>query len=379
MAGGDTLASIGEKVTNVFVNAFASSNPSNSLVFLPFAVPAPDNIVQGGIVNPTRMTAFLVPNFDAPYLMSTSQYTVHGKDVDYGPASQIYSLAVTLAQPTAPVGSAAWKRVNSEIAMAQAVLNPTGVSVAMACVPDDWVSLDNTAYWSTFDSTQSQGGATPPAAAPAPSVAARIPSAATATPASASSGATPQTLRAISPMLWSIKPAAARPSSRRLSTIFTPSARRWRCGACDRARTMAAPMATTTSTRPLAVEASVREPAYRSELPSNRSRAPACRRSGDRYPSIVRPGQGRGRRRRRLHHPRLLLLRRRRRPAWPCISNTCRSRSATWPRGYPSGTASFWLTSTGACRAWPRAACCRRRIRRFRTDTARSPSDCRSR
>ena len=85
MAGTDTLASLGEKITNVFVNAFASSNPGMSLVFLPFAVPAPDNIVQGGIVNPTRMTAFLVPNFDAPHLMSPSQYTVHGKDVDYGP------------------------------------------------------------------------------------------------------------------------------------------------------------------------------------------------------------------------------------------------------------------------------------------------------
>ena len=238
MAGGDTLASIGEKVTNVFVNAFASSNPSISLVFLPFAVPAPDNIVQGGIVNPTRMTAFLVPNFDAPYLMSTSQYTVHGKDVDYGPASQIYSLAVTLAQPTAPVGSAAWKRVNSEIAMAQAVLNPTGVSVAMACVPDDWVSPDNTAYWSTFDSTQSQGGATPAAATRTPSVAAdpvgRDPD---PSPASAGgSGATRKLCARSVPCCGRSSRLRLRPSSRRLSTIFTPSARRSRRRLRPRAR-----------------------------------------------------------------------------------------------------------------------------------------------
>lgn len=194
MAAGDTLASLGEKVTEVFVNAFASSNPSVSLVFLPFALPVPDDIVQGGVVNPTRMTAFLVPNFDAPYLMSASQYTVHGRDIYYGAASQIYATAVTLAQPASAVGSPAWKRVTSEIAMAQAVLNPSGVSVSMMCVPDDWVSPGSTGYWSTFDSTQSQG-------APAQGI--------VASPAPGSGAAPPQTPRAISPMLWSIKPAAA--------------------------------------------------------------------------------------------------------------------------------------------------------------------------
>ena len=107
MAGGDTLATLGEKVTAVFVNAFASANPNISLVFLPFAVPAPDDIVQGGIVNPTRMTAFLGPNFDAPYLMSPSQYSGATERTSItGPASQIYGLAVTLAQPTAPQSAA---------------------------------------------------------------------------------------------------------------------------------------------------------------------------------------------------------------------------------------------------------------------------------
>src|SRR5262245_48289882 len=101
MAGGDTLASLGGKVTDVFVSAFASGNPNVSLVFLPFALPTPDDIVQGGVVNPTRLASFLSPNFDAPYLMSASQYTVHGKDLYYGSASQIYALAASLAQPTA--------------------------------------------------------------------------------------------------------------------------------------------------------------------------------------------------------------------------------------------------------------------------------------
>jgi hypothetical protein len=195
VAGDDTLASVGGKITEVFINAFASSNPSMSLVFLQFAIPVPDDIVQGGIVNPTRMTAFLVPNFDAPYLMSTSQYAVHGKDTYYGPASQIYSVAVNYAQPTAATGSPGWKRVDSEIAMAQSVLNPAGISVTLASVPDDWVSPDNKSYWSSFDSTQTQGATATPSLAPS------------ATPAGGAGNA--RSLRAVSSTLWAIKPAAA--------------------------------------------------------------------------------------------------------------------------------------------------------------------------
>ena len=193
--GNDTLASVGGKITEVFINAFESSNPSMSLVFLQFAIPVPDDMVQGGIVNPTRMTAFLVPNFDAPYLMSAPQYAVHGKDTYYGTASQIYSLAVNYAQPTAPIGSPGWKRVDSEIAMAQSVLNPAGISVAMACVPDDWVSPDNKSYWSTFNSTQTQGPTTTPTLAP------------TATPGGVAGNV--HSMRVVSSSLWAIKPAAA--------------------------------------------------------------------------------------------------------------------------------------------------------------------------
>jgi hypothetical protein len=104
--------------------------------------------------------------------------------------------AVTLSQPASAVGSPAWERVTSEIAMAQAALNPSGVSVSMMCVPDDWVSPGNTGYWSTFDSTQSQGAPAQVQGVVAP-------------PAPGSGAAPRQTPRAISPMLWTIKPAAA--------------------------------------------------------------------------------------------------------------------------------------------------------------------------
>lgn len=186
----DTLATLGQKVTDVFVNAFASGNPNISLVFLPFALPTPDDIVQDGVVNPTRLASFLLPNFDAPYLMSPTQYSVNGKDLYYGSASQIYSLAVTAAQPTAAAGSDAGKRLDAEIAMAKSVLSPPGVSPELACVPDDW-PLDNTSYWSVFDSTQVQSAPTTPAAG------------------TSTGGHPPIAQLALNPSLWTIKPAEA--------------------------------------------------------------------------------------------------------------------------------------------------------------------------
>src|SRR5260370_27092917 len=126
--------------------------------------------------------------------MSASQYTVHGKDLYYGTASQIYALAVSLAQPTAAVGSDAWKRVNTEIAMAQSLSNPSVVTAGMACVPDDWILPGNASYWSTFDSTQSQGAPKTSGGGPAASV---------------GSGAGGQMHLAFSPALWTIKPAPA--------------------------------------------------------------------------------------------------------------------------------------------------------------------------
>ncbi len=186
----DTLATLGQKVTDVFVNAFASGNPNISLVFLPFALPTPDDIVQDGVVNPTRLASFLLPNFDAPYLMSPTQYSVNGKDLYYGSASQIYSLAVTAAQPTAAAGSDAWKRLDAEIAMAKSVLSPPGVSPELACVPDDW-PLDNTSYWSVFDSTQVQSAPTTPAGG------------------TSTGGRPPIAPLALNPSLWTIKPAQA--------------------------------------------------------------------------------------------------------------------------------------------------------------------------
>jgi hypothetical protein len=170
MTGDNNLASLGEKITDVFVKTFSSANPNASLVFLPFALSVPQDIVQPRsttdatpVVNSAQMAAFLAANFDEPYLVSPEQCAVHGKDGYYGRLSQIYPLAVTLAQPTATAGSSAWKVVTAELAMAQSVLTPAGMAYAMACAPDDWVLPGNAGYWSKFDSAEAQAAPSAPA------------------------------------------------------------------------------------------------------------------------------------------------------------------------------------------------------------------------
>lgn len=183
MATDDTLASVGAKITDIFTKTFGSTNPNASLVFLPFSVTPPEGLIQPKsttdatpVVNAARMAAFLAENFDEPYLMSVDEGTIHGKDGHYGRISQIYPVAVQLAQPTHEVGSSAWKAVNAERSMAESVLGPSGASgmaYGMAASPDDWVLPSNKDYWSVFDSTQTQAPAAS-AASPAPSPAPRL-------------------------------------------------------------------------------------------------------------------------------------------------------------------------------------------------------------
>ena len=217
---GDTLASLGEKITDVFVKTFSSANPSSSLVFLPFALSPPQDIVQPKsatdatpVVNSAQMAAFLAANFDEPYLVSAEECAVHGKDGYYGRLSQIYPLAVTLAQPTATAGSSGWRVLTAELAMAQSVLTPAGMAYAMACAPDDWVLPGNASYWSKFDSAQAQAAPPMPAivaGAPASPTPARALWAFKAAEAQAAPAATLQYLHAVSPP----QPAPATPAAR---------------------------------------------------------------------------------------------------------------------------------------------------------------------
>ncbi len=80
----DTLTSLGQKLTDLFAARYAGGNPNVSLGFLPFCAAVPDDIEQGGLINPTRMAAFLTANFDFPFVLAPGQNTAFGQDPSYG-------------------------------------------------------------------------------------------------------------------------------------------------------------------------------------------------------------------------------------------------------------------------------------------------------
>ena len=53
LADSDTVVSLGEKITDAFVKAFASSNSNVSMVFLPFALTPEESIVQKSATDAT--------------------------------------------------------------------------------------------------------------------------------------------------------------------------------------------------------------------------------------------------------------------------------------------------------------------------------------
>jgi hypothetical protein len=190
MAGIDPLAAIGQKLTAALTSAYASANSNAALVFLPGGVTVPADLVQQGIVNPAQMQTFLEANFDSPFVISPSESAVHGKDETYGTSSEIYVIAASSAQPLGSPTDAGWKRVASEIAVAQSNLTATNMQGGFACEPDDWVLPSNTSYWTQFDSTQDQP-APPPTQTPTP---------------------TPLPLPIVNPRIWMMRPLAVAPA-----------------------------------------------------------------------------------------------------------------------------------------------------------------------
>jgi len=154
MSDTDQLQAIGQQLTSVLVNAYNINNPGGNLVFLPGGLPVPDDIVQSGMVNPTQLQTWLAVNFDYPFVVTTGDAVVLERDDGYGTASQIYTLAVTGAQPLGSPSDDSWKRIDAEIAMAQLSLGPPDVQKLMACEPDDWLLPSAEGYWTKFDSSE---------------------------------------------------------------------------------------------------------------------------------------------------------------------------------------------------------------------------------
>ncbi|GAC1402521.1 MAG: hypothetical protein NVSMB64_02510 [Candidatus Velthaea sp.] len=168
MSDADQLAAVAQRLTSAILTTYTAQLAGANLAFLPGGVPVPDDIVQSGIINPTQLQTWLAMNFDFPFVVSSGTNSVLSRYETQGTASNIYSLAVSTAQPAGDPTSDAWKRIASEIAAAQRILGPANTPMTLACSPDDWPLPTAQSYWTIFDSTQQTDTTTSTAASPPP-------------------------------------------------------------------------------------------------------------------------------------------------------------------------------------------------------------------
>lgn len=150
----DPIQDLGQQMADVLMSAYGKGGAAGHLVFLPGGVAVPDDIVQSGIVNPAQMQTWLAINFDSPFLISRLDGSVLQRDLSHGSVSQIYGIAVTSARPVAAPGEPEFRRVAAEIASAQSAFGPPNAPRMIVCEPDDWIIPGKSAYWTSFDSTQ---------------------------------------------------------------------------------------------------------------------------------------------------------------------------------------------------------------------------------
>jgi hypothetical protein len=171
------LQLLGQQLAAALIDTYGISGSSANLAFLPGGIAVPDDLVQSGVVNPAQVQTWLSVNFDYPFAISSDTAAAWTREDSYGTATQIYTEAVSLAQPAGDPASAACQRVAAEITEATTSLGPPDTQT-LTCTPDDWAVPSESGYWTAFDSTQasqmtsSSSSATSSSSSPsAPSVA----------------------------------------------------------------------------------------------------------------------------------------------------------------------------------------------------------------
>ena len=161
----DQLQTLGQQLASALVNAYGINMPGSNLVFLPGGVPVPNNIVQPMpgdstqlITNPTQVQMFLAMNFDYPFAVTSGDASVLRIEASHGTATEIYTQAVTSAQPFGGADDATWKRIAAEISTAKLSFGPPAAQT-LICEPDDW-ALPSAHYWTNFDSAERKSSLT---------------------------------------------------------------------------------------------------------------------------------------------------------------------------------------------------------------------------
>jgi hypothetical protein len=167
------LQQLGQRVLDAVVAAYDPDGTSSLALALHPGQVIADDVVQGGVVNPLRLSTWLADQYDYPLWLHLADGTPIASTALGGiTATSAYVTAARFAQPSLPVDAPAYPRIESLIADARQDIGTDPDALPFGAEPDDFPSPDCTA-WQVFDtsvttheetSTTStpDAGATPP-------------------------------------------------------------------------------------------------------------------------------------------------------------------------------------------------------------------------
>lgn len=147
----DQLAILGQMVVDTVIATYNPDNdPSVALALHPGQALA-DDIVQGGVTNPLRLSEWIEDQYDYPlWLKRSDASSISTASVGNLSAKSAYLAMVPWAQPSVPADSPAYARVAALIAEARRDLGDNPDALPFSCEPTDFAEPDSI-VWHVFD------------------------------------------------------------------------------------------------------------------------------------------------------------------------------------------------------------------------------------
>ena len=167
------LQQLGQRVLDAVVAAYDPDGTSSLALALHPGQVIADDVVQGGVVNPLRLSTWLADQYDYPLWLQLADGTPIASTALGGvTATSAYVTAARFAQPSLPVDAPAYPRIESLIADARQDLGTDPDALPFGAEPDDFASPD-CAAWRVFDTSvtthEQTSTSTPDSGEPPPS------------------------------------------------------------------------------------------------------------------------------------------------------------------------------------------------------------------
>lgn len=149
----DQLQQLGQQVLDAVLQAYDPDGTSSLALALHPGQVIADEVVQDGAVNPLRLSTWLSDQYDYPLWLELADGTPIASTALGGvTATSAYVTAARYAQPSVPVDSPAYGRIEALIADARQDIGTDPDLLPFGAEPDDFASPDCTA-WRVFDTT----------------------------------------------------------------------------------------------------------------------------------------------------------------------------------------------------------------------------------